>query len=550
MTVSGFTLMSRILGLVRDILIGRILGAGMISDAFFSGFRLPNMFRRIFGEGAFNAAFIPLFGKELVENGESEAHTFANRAFSLLAWTLLIGTIIALPGMRWIMAVFTPGFLEPADFIFPVVNPIGPSYLLTIPNSGWEFSWPWFWEMVKYPHGSEKFEITVALSRIMFSYLMCMALTACLSGILNTLKVFAAPAFAPVLLNLVLITALGFVIPFFGFQEDLVTCGVVLSWAVTISGFAQLALLWFSCAKKGYPIKLVRPMITPRIKKLLILMLPGIAAAGVQQINLAIGTQIASVQDTAISWLYFADRIFQLPLGMIGIAFSVVLLPEITRLVRKEDESGVTRSLHHGITFSMLITLPAMVAMFIIPQAIMRTLFENGEAFTANDSAAAAAALKGFAFGLPAYILIKVLQPAYFAREDTKRPMIMATVTVIVNIVGSLLLFPRYGHVGIAIATSISGWVNLLMLYWGIRGSVPLNGPVVQKLTRIIGASAIMGLGLVGAQIIASDFLISGTIERILSLTLIILAGVVTYGVAALLLKATSVTELKAGLKR
>lgn len=529
LTVSGFTLMSRVLGLVRDVLIGRVLGAGAVSDAFFAGFRFPNMFRRIFGEGAFNAAFVPMFGRELADNGKDEAQVFANQAFSLLAWTLLVGTIVAIPGMRWIMALFTPGFLL---------------------AEGQSFSWSWFLEMLKYPAGTEKFETTVAFSRIMFSYLMCMALAAHLSGVLNTLKVFAAPAFAPVLLNIITITALGVVVPVFGFGADIETSGLVLSWAVFAAGVAQLAMLYGACRRRKMAISLWRPRWTPRMKKLLILMAPGVVAAGIQQVNLAVGTMIASAQEGAMSWIYYGDRIFQLPLGMIGIAFGIVLLPEITRLVRAGDESGVTHSLSKGYTFSMLISLPAMVAMLVIPEPIMRTLFENGDKFTAGDTTASAAVLRAFAFGLPAYILAKVLQPAYFAREDTKRPMLMAVATVATNVGLSLYLFPLIGFVGIAIATSVAGWVNYVLLYWGVRRTVPMNRDLVSGLSRIALAALVMGAALYGGLKVLEPLLNGAGWLRLLGLAVLIAGGMAVYVLAAFGLKATSLKELKAGFGR
>lgn len=529
LTVSGFTMMSRVLGLVRDILIGRLLGAGAVSDAFFAGFRFPNMFRRIFGEGAFNAAFVPMFGRELADNGEDEARVFANQAFSLLAWTLVIGTIVAIPLMRWIMAIFTPGFLL---------------------ESTESFSWPWLLEMVRYPHGSEKFETTVAFARIMFSYLMCMALAAHLSGVLNTLKVFAAPAFAPVLLNIITITGLGVVVPVLGFDADVEKCGLVLSWSVFASGLAQLALLWIVCRRKGMAVSLWRPHWTPRMKKLLLLMAPGVLAASVQQVNLVVGTMIASSQNGAMSWLYYGDRIFQLPLGIIGIAFGIVLLPEITRLVRAEDEVGITHSLGRGYTFSMLITLPAMVAMLVIPEPIMRTLFENGVRFTTADTTAAAAALRAFALGLPAYILVKVLQPAYFAREDTKRPMLMAIATVATNVALSIALFPSIGFVGIAVATSVAGWVNYYLLYRGVKKTVPMTRVFVSQLARIFAAAIVMGAGLWLGRWLLSGWLNGAAWEQIVALTVLIGSGMAVYAAAAVGLKAMSIRELKAGFGR
>ena len=530
-TVGGFTLMSRVLGFLRDILIARFIGTTVQSDAFFAAFRLPNMFRRIFGEGAFNSAFVPLFGRALEEQGKEEAELFASRAFSWLTVTLGIGTIVAIPLMRWIMAVFVFGFLRP---------------------EGWEFSWQWLGEMIRYPHGTEKFEIAVAYGRVMFSYLMCMALAAQLSGVLNTLRVFAMPAFAPVMLNLILIVGLTIGIPILGYEGDLVACGNLMAWCVFVAGFVQLAALYLTCLKKGLRIRLMRPVRSPRVQRLFVLMVPGIIAASIQQVNLFIGTQIASVQDKAVSYLYYSDRIYQLPLGMIGIAFGVVLLPEITRRLRAGNEEGAKASLRRGIELSMLLTLPAAIAMLAIPEPLIRVLFERGDGFTATSTAAVAIALAGFSLGLPGYVLIKVLQPGYFAREDTKSPMVMAGITVAVNIAASLLLFPKLGHVGIAIATSISAWVNVFLLWRGLRGFLNVDAKTKSKLARILFASVLMGVAVwaLSRSGFIIDMLDGGEIIRALALAILIGTGVVVYVALALGLKATSLRDLKSSFKK
>jgi putative peptidoglycan lipid II flippase len=508
-TVSGFTLLSRVLGLVREILIGRYLGTGGTADAFVAAFRFPNMFRRIFGEGAFNAAYVPLFARELEEHGEDAARQFASRAFTILALILGVGTLIAIPLMPAIMWVFAHGFVkDPA-----------------------------------------KFDTTVALARIMFSYLLCMALSAHLSGTLNTIKVFAMPAFAPVLLNILFITALLVVVPAFGLIGQFHEIGLVISWAVFAAGFAQLFALYITCWRKGIHVRPVAPAITPRIRRLGILMVPGILAAGIQQLNLLVGTVIASVQEGALSYLYYSDRIYQLPLGMIGIAFGIVLLPDIARRLRGGDESGAVRSISRGMEFAMLLTLPAAVAMIAIPVPIIATIFERGE-FTSDGTKQTAAALAGFALGLPGYVLIKVLQPGYFAREDTKRPMIMAAITVAVNIAVSLALFPVYGHVGIAAATAISAWVNVVLLVRGLRGFWRLDGALLAKIMRMLTASMTMGIALWSLHGMIDHWFDGGFLWKVIGLALLVGSGVAVYFAAAIAMKATSLRELKAGFRR
>lgn len=504
-TVSGFTLMSRVLGLVREKLLGHFLGTGGIMDAFVVAFRLPNMFRRIFGEGAFNAAFIPLFARELEENGIAKAETFARRAFTILALVLSIGTLIAIPGM-------------------PVI----------VRTLRWYIDDP------------EKFDATVAMLRIMFSYLLCMALSAQLSGVLNSIKVFGMPAFAPVLLNIIFITALAVGVPLLGIVDDLPAIGRLVSWAVFFAGFAQLAALYISCWRKGIHIHPVAPTITPRIRRLFVLMIPGVLAAGIQQINLLVGTTIAAQQDGANSFLYFADRIYQLPLGMIGIAFGVVLLPDITRKLRGGDERGAKDSITRGMDFAMLLTFPAAVAMALIAAPIIGTIFEGGN-FGAEDTRQTAAALAGFALGLPGYVMVKVLQPGYFAREDTKRPMIFAGVTVLVNIVLSLALFPHYGHVGIAAATAVSAWVNVALLVFGLREFWKPDGETMQRLPKMLFAALLMGAAIWGLHQLIADWFTGAFAMKALGLGILVGAGILVYAFAALALKATSLRALKAG---
>lgn len=522
-TISGFTLMSRVLGLVRDVLMGSIIGTTAISDAFFTAFRFPNMFRRIFGEGAFNAAFVPQYAGALEEDGKESAARFASQAFSWLFWTLGVGTLVALPLMRWIMAGFAPGFLT---------------------VEGHEFSSEWFWEMVRYPHGTEKFENTVSWARIMFSYLLCMALVAQLSGVMNTLRRFAIPAFAPVLLNIVFITILSTA----AFSEvGAEKAGLWISWGVCLSGFLQLLLLYVACRRIGVNIRICRPRISPRIKTLFTKMGPGVLSAGVQQFNLLIGTQIASMQAMAVSYLYYAERLYQFPLGMIGVAFGVVLLPEISRSLMGGRQQEAVQTLRDGLSFSMLLTIPASVALIVIPAEMIHVLLNWGGKIDVTQTSHG---LMGFAFGIPAYVLIKVLQPAFFAQEDTKTPMFMAGITVATNIVVSLALFPLFGHVGIAIATSIAGWVNVILLLRGLRGFLTLGPRTWKTLGGIVLCSGLMGLMVLLAAFALEDWVFGGVIQRLVGIALLAGLGVSSYALMALKFKVTSLAEIKQALKR
>ena len=651
MQVSGFTAISRVLGFLRDILIARYVGSGLLGDAFFSAFRFPNLFRRIFGEGAFNAAFVPMFGRRLEKDGQEEAMKFASNAFSALLLALVVMTVVAIPCMPWIMGVVVPGFkakvemplqisegaseresfsmeidgsrsiyiqlgdsgkesphqlenlrlveekprgfldifgpgergesISLQDFVasvmlevpenqkdevFPLtalaINGEG-AYIMVENNRAWislppnhDFGWfegdlvrnPDYQGSVQleiYRNHPDTFDLTVYLSRITFCYLLFMALVAHLSGVLNTFKIFGIPAAAPILLNLVFLVGLGVFV--YWMRSDVPAH--VLAWCVAIAGLLQFMMLYGACWKNGYEVKIQKPVLDGSIKKLILLMGPGVLAAGIQQINLLVGSIIASFEQGAISWLYYSDRVYQLPLGMIGIALGVVLLPEVTRFVRRDDHQGASDSMVRGMELGLLITLPAAVAMIVIPEAIITVLFQRGE-FTAEDAKQTGMALRGFALGLPGYVLIKVLQPGFFAREDTRSPMIMAGITVLVNIVFSLILFQSMGHVGIAIATTIAAWVNVALLARGLKGVVHPSRDFYIKTLRVVVASIVMGaLVWLGYQVLESWFAEVFWMQC-LALVLLVGLGLSAYAVLVLFLKATSIDELKQGFRR
>jgi len=397
--------------------------------------------------------------------------------------------------------------------------------------------------MKVYNNDPGAYDLTVRLSQITFVYLLCMALVAHLSGVLTTLKKFAAPAFSPVLLNIVFLCGLLFVVQFVEWK------GVALAWCVAIAGFLQLGVLWWVCLRAGLPVALQKPVIDPGFKRLLVLMGPGVLAAGIQQINLLIGGIVASFQQGAISFIYYADRIYQLPLGMIGIAFGMVLLPEITRLLNSDKEEEARATMVNGLEFAMIVTVPAAIALMVIPCEIVSVLFERGD-FTAADSLQTGRALAAFAVGLPGYVLIKVLQPGFFARENTKSPMWMAGVTVLVNIFFSLGLFPFFGHVGIAIATSIAAWVNVILLWVGLRGFVTLERENWRRLGGMVIASVVMAVALLVAKSLMSSWLeAEGFLRKTGATAILIGFGATVYGLGVFLLKVTSLSELKSAFR-
>lgn len=507
-TVGGFTMMSRILGLVREIFMAALLGTSIVTDAFYAALRLPNMFRRVFGEGAFNSAFVPLFGRDLAEGNVEVAHRFARIAFSWLGGILALATLILIPGMPWFARLLVP--LAEAD-----------TYVLV-----------------------------VAYGRIMFSYLLCMALSAHLSGVLNTLNHFSMPAFAPVLLNVLMLVVLAIIVPVAHLQGELELIGTYVSWSVCAAGFAQLLLLWVTCWRKGVRIYPVPLTVTPRVRRLVTLMGPGVLAAGIQQINLVIGTAIASSEKSAISTINFADRLFQMPNGMIGAAFGVVLLPEITRLLRGGDEPAANEAVGRGIFFSMLFTLPAAAAFVLAPEAFVGPIYNYGEFRTDGALGPVSLCLAAFSLGLPAYVLIKVLQAGYFARENTKSPMKIAAVTVSVNVVASLVLFRFFGFVGIAISTTLAGWVNVLLLIHGLRGQMGMTRRRVAQLIRIVVCSVSMGAAVWLGNLALEPWFDGQLWQKVVALGLLVGLGASVYGVLILMTKATSVAELKAGFRR
>lgn len=452
-TVGAATMVSRGLGFVRDILIASAFGTGPIADAFFVAFKLPNLFRRLFAEGAFNSAFVPLFARSLEEDGEAGARRFAEEILAAFLTVLILFTIAAEILMPLLVHLLAPGFGE----------------------------------------AEEKFAATVDFSRITFPYLLLISLVAFLSGILNTFGKFAVAAFAPVLLNIVLITSL-VLIALLGTGQSYLS-GTILSIAVSIAGLVQLVALMIALKRMGFSVPLIRPRMTGNVRRLVRLGIPGVVAGGITQLNIMIGTIIASFSASAVSYLYYADRIYQLPLGVVGIAIGVALLPDLSRQLRSGDHDGVHHTQNRALEFSLVLTLPAAAALVVIAGPIVQVLFERG-AFSAASTAATAPALAAFGLGLPAFVLIKVFSPGFFAREDTATPMWFAGIGMVVNVVGSLALFPFLAHVGIAIATSVAGWVNALLLgvtLWR-RGYFAADVLLLKRLPLILLSALIMSV--------------------------------------------------------
>lgn len=452
MTVGGLTGLSRIAGFVRDIMTAAFLGAGPLADAFFVALKLPNLFRRMTAEGAFSVAFVPLYSKEIEKGAPEDAARFAGNAFVIMLCVLSIVTLIALTYMPAIITVIAPGFSD---------DPV-------------------------------RFDGAVELGRVTFPYLLLMSLSALLGGMMNAHDKFAPFAFAPVLFNVSLIIAL--------LWSDIfdTPAGYAMAWGVFISGFVQFFWLFACLRRYRIALHLSRPEFTPRISKLFRLMGPGVIGAGVMHINLFADMIIASFLSAgSISYLYYADRLNQLPLGMVGIAVGTTLLPMLSKALESKDQTRAENLFNRSLEYSFLLAFPAAVALLTIPDVIISGLFERGE-FKASDTRQAAFVLQGYAIGLPAYIAVKILSTAHWAREDTKTPVKVSIVITALNIVLSLALIGPLGVAGIAFSTGLTGWLQLTLLYIGLRKikAVTIDARLKKALIYCSGISCIMGLGI------------------------------------------------------
>ncbi|EAU40355.1 virulence factor transmembrane protein [Fulvimarina pelagi HTCC2506] len=477
-TVGGATMVSRVFGFGREMLMASALGVGPVADAFNLAFRFPNLFRRLFAEGAFNAAFIPLFSRSLEEEGEAGARRFASEVYSTLFAILTVFTILA-----WI---FMP---------FLVQTIIAPGLAFCVDEEG----------------GAEaiscaaRFDLTVSLSRIMFPYLACMSLMAMVSGILNSFRRFFAAAAAPTVLNFVLIGVIGYAIVA-GYDKP--STGYLMSWGVLASGLLQLAIVVVAMRRAGFNVSLRMPKWTNGLKRLLILAGPAALIGGITQINLFVGQAIASFKPGAVSILQYADRPYQLPLGMVGVAIGVVLLPELARSLKAGRLAEAQHTQNRSLEFALFLTVPAAVALFIIPEPIIRVIYERGE-FDPSSTPAVAAVLGLYALGLPAFVMMKVFQPGYFARENTRSPMIATMISAGANIVLSLVLFQIIAEQGIALATTIAGWLNAGLLFWGLyrKGLWEIDGQLMKRSALVLLSAGLMGLSLIAMMWELGDWL-------------------------------------------
>ena len=505
-TVGIWTLLSRVLGFVRDIMIAAFLGTGPVAEAFLIAFSLPNLFRRFFAEGAFNMAFVPMFSKKL--EGDEDAHRFAQDAFVGLSGILTIFTVIAVIAMPALVAMMASGYI-----------------------------------------GSERFDLAVYYGRIAFPYILFISLSALLSGVLNATGRFAAAAAAPVLLNIIFVTAL--VIGYAAGWNEERQIGQTLAYAVPIAGIAQMMLVWIAAKRAGFALMPGWPKLTPDLKKLAIIAAPAALAGGVVQINLLVGRQVASFFDGAVAWLNYADRLYQLPLGVVGIAIGVVLLPDLSRRLRSRDEAGGKDAFNRACELSLALTIPAAVALMVIPMPLVSVLYERG-AFGTDDTANTALAVAIYGLGLPAFVMQKALQPLFFAREDTKRPFYYALVALALNAALAIGLSPLIGFIAAAIGTSLTGWATVFLLWRGSRqmgDAAEFDQRFRQRLGRIIAAAIGMGVILWIANAVMTPFFGIATI-RYGALAILVGIGIGSYFGIGQMIGAFKLHEFRRALRR
>lgn len=481
-TIGGLTAVSRVFGFARDMLLARVLGAGGVADAWQLAFQLPNIFRRLFAEGAFASAFVPLFNQRMKNDDDpTDAERFAGEVAAVLIPVLIGFSALALLAMPWIMGLFASDALA-AD--------------------------------------ATRFDLAVTMARIAFPYLAFMSLATLLAAVLNSLSRFAAAAAAPILLNICLVTALVWGATLDGGEAAKQQTGIMLGIAVSVSGLLQLLWLAFWVLRAGFRLSLPRPRLTAEVRELGLLIGPAVLGAGVYQISRFIDLFFLSgLPDKSITFLAMADRLNQMPLGIIGIALGTAILPALSRFIAQEQGDEASRLQSNAVELAMLLTVPAAVALYVTGTALTRAFYTGG-AYTVGDAVATGTVVGSLVVGLPAYVLVKVLTPGFFARKDTKTPVYTAIAALTLNVVLNFLLVPRLGVNGLALAGSLSAWGNCAMLY-GIlhwHGHFRLSGLVIGRIARIALAAAVMGTVLWFVVPHGTDWYVGGVFQRIVAI--------------------------------
>ena len=516
-TVSGGTIISRIIGFVRDVFMARFLGASMMADAFFVAWRLPNLFRSLFAEGALNVAFVPLLASEIHTNGKKGALEFTKIVFSFLLYVLLLFTLVVEIIMPAVMFLLAPGFDA-------------------IPG---------------------KLALTTSLSRIAFPFLLCVSLVSLLSGVLNSLGKFWAAAFAPTLLNITMIASLLFLTPYINSQF---APAYALAWGVAGAGIVELIFVLYHVHKTGYLFGLVSPAkallhLAPGVKTLLRKMAPGVLGSGVYQINLFFDTLFVSfVGAGAISWLNYAQHMFQLPVGVIGVAIGTALLPVLSKYIKAGEYDQANTQLNRGLEVSIAMSVASAIGLILLANPIIKTLFQHG-LFTSQDTQNTARALMIFACGLPAYMMTKALAPFFYARGDTTTPVKIAIIGVVLNAILALALMQFWGYLGIAMATGITTWVNAIQ-YWIIlrkNKQFHLDSLFKYRFPRILLSCAIMGGTLIiirQLDKIIPDQIITCKIREVVLLSAMVGGGVISFVASLLITRGIPMSQFWALLRK
>jgi putative peptidoglycan lipid II flippase len=504
-TVGGYTMLSRVVGFVRDMLHTAILGASPVSDAFIVAFKVPNFFRRMFAEGAFSSAFVPLFSSTLASSGKEEALKFAENVLAILTLSLLALVILAEIFMPYLMEVLAPGFTD---------EPF-------------------------------RFSMVVDFARITFPYLLFISLASLYSGILNTMGHFALTAFTPVLLNICMITAL------IGFEGHGRSKGMVLSISILIAGVVQLVWLMLALKRLGLRLHFFRIKLTPLVTAQLKRMLPVILSGGIFQLNMMIDVVLASfLAEGAVSYLYFADRIAQLPLGVVGVAVGTALLPLLSKQIQLGEHDQANHSFNRSLEIALFLSFPAAIALLIIPYTVIDTLFGHG-AFNKIAVQHTSEALMAFSLGIPATVLSKVLVNPFLARGDTKNPFRIAVGSVALNLILNLILITYLQHIALALSTSIAAWVQNIWFYHILkkRGWIQVDDLFKFRVKRIFIASLAMTSFLVSFAYFLR-FFDHGSLQKLLTLSFLVCGGCFVYFWAAHLTKAFTFQDLKSKFKK
>jgi putative peptidoglycan lipid II flippase len=502
-TIGGLTMVSRIAGFAREMLMSRILGAGVYTDAFYVAFRLPNTFRRLFGEGAFSAGFVPLYSQRLQSGGEKEAKLFSEEVLAVFLPTLILFTVIFIALMK--------------PFIWAI--------------TGW--------------HG-DQLSFGTLLTRITFPYLLLISLVSLFSGILNSIARFTAAAFAPALLNLAMLTALLL------FRQGGPVTATAISAAVTVGGILQLVLLIVACKRAGIVLRLRRPRLTPGVRQFVRVVIPATLGAGVYQVSVFIDTFfLTRIGTGAVSWFNYADRLNQLPLGVIGAAIGTAILPQVSRHVDIGEADKAARVQGQAAELAMLLCLPAALALAVSALPLVSAIFEAGR-FNARDAHYTALTLSIVALGLPAYVLVKVLTPGFYARRDTATPVKTAVAVLIANVILNFALIPPFGIGGLAAAVAISSWLNCAILYVLLhrRGHFRIEKWLASRLARQLVAAAAMVVALIAIRTVLAGWFGGSFVQRVAGLAAIVGGGMIVYFPLVWVLGGTDKEELKALLGR